>query len=289
LTAQARQCIIFSRFEDGENPLSELKSIGSFIIDMDGVLYHGQRPQAGAREFVEEVERRSFPYVMVTNNSSRTPQAYVVKLKAMGIEVEEERILTSAQATAVYLKKIAPPGERIYVIGEEGLLAELVESGYRIADSDWKVDFVVVGMDTLLTYEKLKMATLAIRSGARFIACNPDNTFPSELGILPGNGAILAALEAATDAQPLVIGKPQPAIFRMAIERMGSPPGMVAVLGDRLETDILGGIKAGLKAVLLLSGVTSRQKLAESSIKPDWVFEDINAFHRAWREELDGD
>ena len=269
--------------------MSELRSIDSFIIDMDGVLYQGQRLQVGAKEFVEELERCSFPYMMVTNNSTRTPQAYVGKLKTMGIEVGEAHILTSAQATAAYLEKIAPPGGKIYVIGEEGLLAELVKSGYRIADSDWKVDFLVVGMDTHLTYEKLKMATLAIRSGAQFIACNPDKTFPSELGIVPGNGAILAALEAATDIQPLIIGKPQPAIFQMAIERMGTSLETTAVLGDRLETDILGGLRAGLKTVLLLSGVTSRQRLAESSITPDWVFEDISAFHQAWMEELDCD
>jgi len=255
-------------------------SIKSLIIDLDGVLYRGEEPIEGAREFIAFLQRERIPFLLLTNNSTRTPGQYVRKLAGMGIAVEESNILTSAQATALYLESIAPPGDRVYAIGEEGLRVALAEKYTLTKDG---ADFVVVGMDSELTYEKLKTATLLIRGGARFIATNPDKTLPAEEGLIPGSGAILAALEAATGVAPFVVGKPQPAIFDLALARMGVGKEGAVVIGDRLETDILGGRRAGLLTILVLSGATSRQDLENSSVKPDFVFESVKQLYESWR------
>jgi molybdenum cofactor cytidylyltransferase len=254
-------------------------SIKSLIIDLDGVLYRGDEAIAGAKEFVTLLQREGVPFLLLTNNSTRTPGQYVTKLAEMGIVIEESDVLTSAQATALYMERIAPPGARVYAIGEEGLRAALREK-YTVAEEG--ASFVVVGMDRELTYEKLRVATLLIRGGARFIATNPDKTLPTEEGLVPGNGAILAALEAATGVAPFVVGKPEPAIFDLALSKMGVGKEGAAVIGDRLETDILGGQRAGLMTILVLSGATSLQELENSPIKPDLVFEDVRQLYEVW-------
>jgi molybdenum cofactor cytidylyltransferase len=254
-------------------------SIKSLIIDLDGVLYRGDKAIDGAKEFIVLLQREEIPFLLLTNNSTRTPGQYVEKLARMGIAIKESDVLTSAQATALYLERIAQPGARVYAIGEEGLRAALRDK-YTLAEEE--ADFVVVGMDRGLTYEKLKTATLLIRSGARFIATNPDKTLPTEEGLTPGNGAIIAALEAATGVAPFVVGKPEPAIFDLALARMGVDKKGAAVIGDRLETDILGGRRAGLITILVLSGATSRQELENSPVKPDLVFEDVRQLYEVW-------
>jgi 4-nitrophenyl phosphatase len=259
--------------------MDRLQSIKSLMIDLDGVLYRGDEAIVGAREFMAFLQRERVPFLLLTNNSTRTPGQYVTKLAKMGIAIEERDVLTSAQATALYLERIAPPGARVYPIGEEGLRAALREK-YTIAESE--ADFVVVGLDSELTYEKLKTATLLIRGGARFIATNPDKTLPTEEGLIPGSGAIVAALEAATGVAPLVVGKPESAIFDLALARMGVGKEGAAIIGDRLETDILGGRRAGLLTILVLSGATSRRELENSSTKPDLVFEDVRQLYEAW-------
>jgi 4-nitrophenyl phosphatase len=177
------------------------------------------------------------------------------------------------------MEKIARAGTRVYIIGEEGLRAALRE---RYTISEEEAEFVVAGMDRQLTYEKLRVATLLIRGGAKFIGSNPDKTFPSEEGIVPGTGTILAALETATDVAPFVVGKPETAIFDLALARMGVGKEGTAILGDRLETDILGGQRAGLSTIFVLSGVTTRQELAQSSIQPDFVFESVKELYEIW-------
>lgn len=227
------------------------------------------------------MQRERVPFLLLTNNSTRTPGQYVTKLAKMGIAIEESDVLTSAQATALYMERIALPGARVYAIGEEGLRDALREK-YTLTQEG--ADFVVVGMDRSLTYEKLKTATLLIRRGARFIATNPDKTLPTEVGLIPGNGAILAALVAATGVAPFVVGKPEPAIFDLALARMGVGKEGAAVIGDRLETDILGGQRAGLITILVLSGATSRKELENSSIKPDLIFENVRQLYEVWPE-----
>jgi 4-nitrophenyl phosphatase len=261
-----------------------LATIKGLLIDMDGVLYRGQALIPGAERFIAFLRCQGIAFLLLTNNSSLTPDQYVAKLKAMGIEARVEEILTSAQATARYLAHQEPEGARVYVIGRDGLRQALMDEGFCLVEQD--ASYVVVGWDWEFTYAQLKRATLYIRAGARFIATNPDTTFPSEEGIIPGNGAILAALEVATDVQPLVIGKPQSAIFELALAQLNLDAQGVAVLGDRLETDVLGGQRMGLRTLFVLSGVTDEDQLARSSIHPDLVYEDVAHLERAWTQAL---
>jgi 4-nitrophenyl phosphatase len=265
-----------------DHDLEKLSSIENLIIDMDGVLYRGRERLPGARAFLAYLVEEEVPFILATNNSTLTPQQYVTKLAAMDIHVTEERILTSGQASALYLAKVASPGTRVYAIGENGLFTALKEQGFQLANED--VRYVVVGMDRKLTWNKLTIAALAIRAGATFIGTNPDTTLPTERGLVPGTGAGLAALEAATEVSPLVIGKPQPTLLELAMRRMGVDRNGTAIVGDRLETDILGGKNASLTTVLVLSGITQPEELEGSAYQPDLVFQDIGHFHQAWRD-----
>ncbi len=257
-----------------------LREISAFIIDMDGVLYRGNTAIPGADKFISTLEETGRDYLLLTNNSSLTPAQYEAKLAKMGIKVNQAKIFTSAQATAIYLRSIAKPGAKILLIGMEGIREALLAAGFVLSE-DKDVDFVVVGIDLNLTYEKLKKAALAIRAGASFIGTNPDRTLPTEEGLCPGNGAILAALEASTEVKPTIIGKPSPLIFELALKRLGSNPEKTAVVGDRLETDILGAHQAGLKSILVLSGVADKSSLAAANPKPDFVFESVKELAEA--------
>jgi 4-nitrophenyl phosphatase len=262
---------------------SQLARVQNFIIDMDGVIYRGKVPIPGAGQFLDALRTTGTPFLLLTNNASLTEAQYAARLAEMGIEMEPERILTSGEATAMYLAQVAPPGTPVFAIGEDGLRTPLEKRGFVLRD-DPDVDYVVVGFDRGFSYQKLSTATLAIRAGAQFIGANPDKTYPNEQGLVPGNGALLAAIEAATDTAPLVIGKPQPAIFELALQKLQAQPKTTAILGDRMETDILGGLRVGLVTVLLLSGVMTREQLAQESLVPDLVYEDIAAFHLAWEK-----
>lgn len=262
----------------------DITTIEGLLIDMDGVLYRGRAPIPGADRFITFLHHRKIPFLLLTNNSSLTPDQYVAKLRGMDIRAQPDEILTSAQATARYLAQQKPEGARVYMIGKSGLRQALVEQGFTLVEE--KADYVVVGWDWELTYGQLKRAALLIRDGAHFIATNPDRTFPSEEGIIPGNGAIVAALEAATDIQPLVIGKPQSFIFQLALDQLGLDAQKVAILGDRLETDIVGGKRVGVGTLFVLSGVTDKKELAQSSVLPDLIFEDVAHLQSVWMERL---
>jgi 4-nitrophenyl phosphatase len=262
-----------------------LQNLQHLIIDMDGVLYRGKEVIPGTGGFLGFLRDRGIGFVLATNNSTRTPQQYVDKLADMGVKVRSREILTSAQATAGYLATSTPPGTRIFVVGMDGLWAALHEAGFELVED--RAEYVVVGMDFTICYERLAQASLQIRAGARFIGTNPDRTFPSEQGIVPGAGALMAFLEAATGVTPTIIGKPGTALLEQAMARMGAHATTTGMLGDRLETDILGGQRARLLTVLVLSGVTDRAMLAESELKPDLVFDDVAHLHAAWKEILD--
>jgi 4-nitrophenyl phosphatase len=262
------------------NDTDKLRSIENLIVDMDGVLYRGDEAIAGTKEFFAFLRERPIGFILATNNSTRTAQQYVDKLARMGVEVALSEILTSSQATAMHLETLAPPGTKVYVIGEEGLETAVREGGYTISGDG--AEFVVVGMDRRLTYEKLKVATLLIRKGARFIGSNPDKTLPTEEGFLPGAGAMLAAVEASTGVTPTIVGKPERTIFELALAKLESSKEDTAIIGDRLDTDILGGYNAGLTTILVLSGATNRQDVESAAVKPDLVFEDIRHLHEAW-------
>jgi 4-nitrophenyl phosphatase len=263
-----------------------LRRLRHLIVDMDGVLYRGQEAIPGTAEFIVFLRQQGIGFVLATNNSTRTPQQYVDRLAAMGVGVSAGEVLTSAQATAAYLAGIAPAGARVFVVGQDGLWTALREAGFALVEEE--ADYVVVGMDFRVCYERLAQATLLIRAGARFVGTNPDRTFPSERGIVPGAGSLLALLETATDVKPIVIGKPETAMIEQALVRLAADPAQTAVLGDRLETDILAGRRAGLATLLVLSGVTDRALLAGSEIQPDRVFDDVAHLHAVWRGVGDG-
>ena len=254
----------------------ELAAIRNLIIDMDGVLWLGNQPMPGLVEFIDTLRRLGIRFILATNNASKTVEEFVAKLAQFETTIHPDEILTSPQATAAYLAQHAPDA-RIFVIGEPGLISELTRQSLTVVsqDSPAGATHVVVGWDRQLTYAKLVEACLLIRAGATFIGTNPDVTYPDARGIVPGNGATLAALRVSTSVEPIIIGKPQPEMMIQAMQRLGSTPQNTAVLGDRLDTDILGGQNAGLTTLLVLSGVTSREAVLADSIQPDYIFEDI--------------
>ena len=250
----------------------------AILFDIDGVMYRGTEALPGANELLTFLAERRIAYACITNNASRTREQYADKLHHMGIQVPAERIITSATATSVWLRARAQRGTTVYAIGMEGLREALFADGYFVEQDPAPgehADYVVVGADFEVTYAKLKTACLSIRAGSTFIGTNPDTTFPSEVGIVPGVGALIVALEAATDRKATIIGKPQTAMFEAALSMLGVTPGEALMVGDRLDTDILGAQRAGIPSAMVLTGVSTRDDLAHSPIQPDAVFADL--------------
>ncbi len=263
-----------------------LSHIRGLVSDMDGVLWRGNQPMPGLIEFFDFLRRAGIRFVLATNNASRASREYVERLAGFGVQVAREEILCAAEATAEYLATTMP-GAGVFVIGEPPLKNALAERGLTILPEEAaQADCVVVGWDRNLSWKKLARATQLIRGGARFIGTNPDRTWPSEAGLLPGNGANLAFLQAATDVEPFIIGKPARTMFDQALARLGLEASAVAMLGDRLETDIEGGHNAGLATIFVCSGVSTREEAEQSPFKPDFIFEDISDLTRAWIEAL---
>lgn len=256
----------------------------NLILDMDGVLWRGDTPMVGLAPFFDTLNALQINYVLATNNATKVATQYAEKLQRFGVSVAPEAILTSAEATASFLRERYGPDKSVYVVGDAGLRLAMESNGYRllardasdgiIGNSD-SADIVVVGFTTHACYYDLASAARLINRGALFVGTNPDVTFPHETGPLPGAGAYLAFLQAATGREPLVVGKPRGAVFEEAVRRLGGSESETAMVGDRLETDIAGAKAAGLQSVLLLSGVTSRQQVAQSDVKPDLVLDDI--------------
>lgn len=257
-----------------------LSDINGIVMDMDGVLWRGDVALPGLADFFDFLHARQLPFILASNNSSRTRADYVAKLTQMGITgVGENAIVTSGTATVDYVRAHYPPGSAVHVLGGDGLKAMVRAAGFPLTDD---ARIVVAGIDFDLTYDRLKRAALLIRDGADFIGTNGDVTFPSHEGLVPGAGSILAALQTATDCQPTVIGKPNAPMFEAALHLMGTQPESTLMIGDRLDTDILGAQKAGLNTALVLTGVTTRDLLAASDIHPDGVYDDLPALMAAW-------
>ncbi|MBL1456802.1 MAG: HAD-IIA family hydrolase [Methylophaga sp.] len=267
--------------------MQTINDLGAFIIDMDGVLWQGSKPLPGLTEFFSTLRAAKIPFVLATNNASLTQQQYLKKLADMGVEVTANEILTSSMATARYLVDTLPATKRrVFVIGESGLIEPLQQQGFTITSTyyptdpdaetgDIWADIVVSGLDRQLNWNKLATATLNLRAGAEFYATNADTTLPTELGEVMGNGGVLAALTAATGIEPIVIGKPEPILYQQAFEILGTDKHNTIAIGDRLNTDILGAVNAGMRSIMVLTGVSSEADLAEIDYKPDWVFQDI--------------
>ncbi|MBC7228058.1 MAG: HAD-IIA family hydrolase [Thermoflexales bacterium] len=261
---------------------SLLAPVRHLIVDMDGVLWRGDQPMPGLGDFFATLRALEIRFVLATNNASKRPDEYREKLARFGVEVPLEAILTSAQATAEYLASLAPPGTPVYAIGGSGVRHALTEKGFILAEEGAR--YVVVGWDPDLHWQKMAKAALLIQRGAGFIGTNPDTTYPTPAGLVPGNGSNLAVLELTTGVKPVVIGKPEPWLYRAAMARMGATPETTAALGDRLDTDILGGRRAGLRTILVLSGISTPEDLARSPVRPDLVCADIGELARLWRE-----
>jgi 4-nitrophenyl phosphatase len=267
-----------------EKDMERLKSVRHLIIDMDGVLYLGDKPMAGLERFFGFLREHRVGFQLVTNNSTLTPGMYVQKMARMGVTVRESQVLTSSIATADYLANTYPAGSKVFAIGEEGLIDALQEAGFVLSRLDPVA--VVVGFDRDITYAKLREATLLIRSGVPFVATNPDRTLPMPEGLVPGTGTIVAAIAAATDQEPLIVGKPEPLLMEQAMARMGAQAETTAAIGDRPETDILSAQRAGMLSIMTLSGATDRQRLATFDIEPEIVLPDIVALVDEWERVL---
>jgi 4-nitrophenyl phosphatase len=215
--------------------------------------------------------------MLATNNSTSTPAMYVAKLRRMGIEAPPEAILTSALATRDYLRETLPAGSGIFTIGMPAMREQLFGDGdfEPVQFGEAQPAAVVVALDTAFTYDKLKAANAAIRAGARFVATNADATLPTEAGLVPGAGSIVAAIATATGVDPVVIGKPETPLLVQALERMDVAAADAAMIGDRLDTDILAARRAGILSVLVLTGVSTREELADSPVLPDIVVNDL--------------
>lgn len=247
-----------------------LDGIRGYVLDMDGVLYRGDAMIPGVPQFLDALRAAGVAFTMATNNATMSGAQYVAKLAGMGIMVDEGVIVTSSTATATYLRGRYPRGTRVYVVGMAALEQAIFGDGYfEPAGRDARV--VVSGADFELTYDKLRVACLAIRDGADYVATNADATFPAEDGLVPGSGAIVAALRTATGVDPLVVGKPSPVMVDACLAIMGVAPDAAVMLGDRLDTDILAGQRAGIRTVLVLTGVSTVDEARALGIMPDLV------------------
>ncbi|MCW1250633.1 HAD-IIA family hydrolase [Acaricomes phytoseiuli] len=253
-----------------------IDSIECWLTDMDGVLVHEQQAVPGAQELIERWVDTSRRFLVLTNNSIYTPRDLQARLKASGLEVPEENIWTSALATAEFLKSQLPPERqpgRIYVIGEAGLTTALHEAGFILTDQD--PDYVVLGETRNYSFEAITRAIRLIGDGARFIATNPDATGPSKEGPLPATGAIAALITKATGREPYIVGKPNPMMFRSAMNQIQAHSESTAMIGDRMDTDIIAGMEAGLHTVLVLSGITQPDDVDSYPFRPDQTLDSV--------------
>jgi len=252
------------------------------IFDLDGVIYRGDQVLPGAADTVTWLGEHGYQVHFLTNNSGTTRQDYVKKLTGLGVSCEIGQVMTSAYATGLYFQEQGLLPARVLVIGHEGLRSELREAGITVvlADEPGEVGYVIVGMDREFTYQMLLRAQQAILGGARFIACNRDPTYPVENGVLPGSGALVSAVATASLTEPFVIGKPRTYMLEKILAKAQAQPSEALIVGDRLDTDVAVGHRAGLRTVLVLTGVTSREEAesAPGEQQPDWVIGDLREF-----------
>lgn len=252
--------------------------IKGIILDLDGTVYRGTEEVPGAAQFISIMREQGRNCLFVTNRANRTPERIASHLTKYGIAVKTDEVLTSSYATARYLAKGS-----VYLIGEEGLSQAFKHNGFTITDD--APDYVVVGFDRTFTYDKLVKACRLIDGGAGFIATNPDKGLRTEQGINPGTGAIVAAIAAGCGVEPVMIGKPQPLIFQMALERLDLSKDEVVAVGDNIETDIVAGIKVGVRTVLILSGISTVEDVEHSPVQPTWVVRDYDEMARIFDRE----
>jgi NagD protein len=253
--------------------MSKARDIECWLTDMDGVLVHEEQALPGAAELIQRWVDTSKRFLVLTNNSLFTPRDLSARLKRSGLRIPQDNIWTSAMATGAFLK--TQPGDKTaYVIGEAGLTFALHDAGFVLTDDD--PDFVVLGETRTFSFEAITKAIRLISNGSRFIVTNPDTTGPSKDGLLPAAGAVAAMITAATNRQPYVVGKPNPMMFRSAMRRIEAHSETTAMIGDRMDTDIVAGMEAGLHTVLVLTGLTTEADVAKYPFRPNQI---LNGVH----------
>lgn len=253
-----------------------MKSYEGYLIDLDGTMYRGNEKIEAAPRFIRALQEKKIPYLFVTNNASMTQAAIAGKLQGFDIPARPEDVFTSALATAAYIKN-RKSDARCYAVGEEGLIDALEKEGLELVQED--ADYVVMGFDRKLTYDKLANACLEVRKGAIFVSTNSDLAIPRERGFYPGNGAITEAVALSTGIKPVYVGKPERVIMDEAINMLGVSKDRIAMVGDNYKTDIQAGIQAGLDTIMVLTGVTQREDIPGLETKPthyvdtldDWI------------------
>lgn len=245
----------------------QLSDVKCFLLDMDGTFYLGGKLIDGSLSFIERVLETGRDFLFLTNNSSHNARFYVEKLKKMGLEVDRNKILTSGEATAAIVRE-KYPGKRAFVLGNEFLVEEMQEAGVAVDNENPEI--VVIGYDTTLDYRKMTAVCDFVREGLPYVATHPDYNCPTETGFAPDIGAIMAFIEASTGRRPdLIVGKPHAGIVDAALERTGLKASEMAMVGDRLYTDIETGLRHGMTAILVMTGETTEEMLARSETKPD--------------------
>lgn len=265
--------------------MARLEEKELFLLDMDGTIYLDQTLFPETIPFLDAVKAAGGRYLFLTNNSSKSVNAYIAKLSGMGIPAAREDFLTSVDALIADLTK-RPPYRRCYAFGTETFRQQLAEAGISLTDRlEEDIDCLLIGFDTELTFQKLEDACILLNRGVDFIAANPDWVCPTWYGSVPDCGSVCEMLFRATGRRPRVIGKPRPEMAYLAMERAGVPPERTVMVGDRLYTDIAAGVNAGIDTVFVLSGEGTIDDLQASEVKPTWVFGDIGDLRQAWEAE----
>jgi len=246
----------------------EIRNKQAFISDMDGVIYHGNKILDGVQEFVTWLQENEKKFMFLTNSSERTPQELSLKLGRMGLDVSSDHFYTSALATAEFISKQSP-GCTAYIIGEMGLANALYEKGINM--NDVNPEYVIVGETRTYNFEKLEKAIELVRKGAKLIGANPDVTGPTERGIMPATGALIAPIEIATGKKAYFVGKPNPVMLRHGMKKLDCHSGDIAFIGDRMDTDIIAGIESNVDTVLVLSGVTAMEDIDKFPYRPKYI------------------
>jgi NagD protein len=252
--------------------MSNRGEIECWLTDMDGVLVHENHPVPGASQLLQQWRDQDKPYLVLTNNSIFTPRDLSARLKASGLVVPEESIWTSALATADFLQSQMPGGSA-FVIGEAGITTALHEAGFIMTEND--PDYVVIGETRNYSFEAITKAIRLIGGGSRFIVTNPDATGPSADGPLPATGAVAALITKATGKEPYVVGKPNPMMFRSAMNKIGAHSENTGMIGDRMDTDIVAGIEAGLHTILVLTGISDQAEIERYPFRPDEILNSV--------------
>jgi len=252
--------------------MKSLKDKKGFICDMDGVLYHGENVLPGAKNFVKWLQTEKKEFLFLTNNSSKTRKELQIRLSNMGINVDEKHFYTSALATANFLKNQCPGGSA-YVIGDAGLTNAIYDAGFSINNTN--PDYVVLGETRTYNYEMMERATQLVLKGAKLIGCNYDMTGPTETGIAPASRALIAPIEMATGKTAYFVGKPNPLMMSHGLSLLGVKNEDAAIIGDRMDTDIVAGMESSIDTILVLSGVTSLETMQDFAYRPKYIFDGI--------------